>query len=101
MLKKLDVGRKFMTKQYKASDLNVHEYGRGHKKLFIMYTDYNYDPVYGPRHSTRVYPDVQGNKANAIKEALDWLNNTERGVGEPWVIRNSPKKIQIVYQWGW
>lgn len=85
-----------MTKKYKASDLDVHEYGRGHKKLFVMYTDYHDN-----RWHTRVYPDVRGNKARAVKEALDWLNNTERGVGEPWVMRNSPKKIQIAYQWGW
>lgn len=88
-------------KKYKASDLNVHEYGTGHRKLFVMYTDYKEDEDGSPRWYTRVYPDVRGNKANATKEALDWLNNTERGVGEPWVMRNSPKKIQIAYQWGW
>ena len=88
-----------MPKKYKASDLDIHEYGRGHNKLFIMYTDYIYTEGVGPRWHTRVYPDVQGNKAKAVKEALGWLNGDT--VGEPWVMRNSPKKVLIAYQWGW
>ena len=88
-----------MATKYKASDLNVHIYGRGRKKLFIMYTDYTYENGVGPRWHTRVYPDVRGNKANAIREAIKWLNENE--IGEPWVVRNSPKKISLGYEWGW
>lgn len=88
-----------MITKYKAVDLNIQEYGNGRKKLFIMYADYTYEDGIGPRWHTRVYPDVRGNKANAVKEALEWLNGDT--VGEPWVMRNSPKKIQLAYHWGW
>lgn len=86
-----------MSKQYKKSDLTVIDYGSGRKKLFIIYTDYEHND-YGGRYFTRVYPDVRGNKTNAIKEALTWLN--VKDVGEPWVVRNKESKIFIQYDWG-
>ena len=84
-----------MKKKYKASDLNIHAYGGGHGKLFIMYTDYTYEDGVGPRWHTRVYPDICGNKAKAVKQALRWLNTMD--VPAPNVVRNSPKKLGLVY----
>lgn len=86
-----------MNKQYKKSELTVIDYGSGRKKLFIIYTDYKHND-FGGRYSTRVYPDVRGNKAEATKQALDWLNKNI--VGEPWVVRNKESKIFISYDWG-
>ena len=84
-----------MTKKYKKSDLTALAYGSGHNKRFIIYTDYKELPnTRGPWH-TRVYPDVRGNQAKAIAEALDWLNNEE--IGEPWIYRNNPSKFFIAY----
>lgn len=88
-----------MTKKYKKSDLDIHSYGKGHGKLFIMYTDFEYIEGKGPGWSTRVYPDITGNKAKATKQALDWLNGNE--VGRPYVVRNSRKKISITYKFGY
>lgn len=86
-----------MVKQYKKSDLTVIDYGSGRKKLFIIYTDYEHND-YGGRYFTRVYPDVRGNKSEALKQAIDWLNKNI--VGEPWVVRNKESKIFISYDWG-
>ncbi|MFA6569989.1 MAG: hypothetical protein WCT77_01995 [Bacteroidota bacterium] len=87
-----------MKKRYKKSELEIHTYGGGRNKKFIVYTDFVRD-YYGSRTSyTRVYPDVKGNKANAIKEALDWLNNKD--IYEPWIVRNKPCKFLIQYSWG-
>lgn len=86
-------------KKYKADDLNIHTYGSGHDKVFIMYTDFEQIEGQGPRWYTRAYPDIRGNKAKATKQALKWLN--EDTIGEPYIVRNSPKKILIQYEWGW
>jgi len=80
-------------KKYRISELQVMAYGTGRNKRFIIYTDYM-ETVNGPWH-TRVYPDVRGNAKEAVKEALDWLNNRE--IGEPWVYRNKPSKFFIAY----
>ena len=88
-----------MTKKYTKADLQVEIYGNGRKKLFVMYTDYEYIPGEGHGWSTRVYSDFRGNKANAIKQALDWLNTGD--VGEPWIVRNNRKKISLVYKFGY
>lgn len=81
-------------KLYKKSDLNVQTYGSGKKKKFIIYTDFE-ETDRGPVWNTRVYPDIQGNKKNAIKQSLDWLNR--ENIPEPWVVRNSPRKISLTY----
>lgn len=86
-----------MTKKYKKSDLDVHTYGSGRKKLFIVYTDYEHND-YGGKYHTRVYPDIRGNKTEATKQALEWLNGNE--VGEPWVVKGKASKIFISYSWG-
>ena len=80
---------------YVKNELTVETYGRGHDKVFIVYTDYTHDSETGPRWHTRVYPDIKGNKAKATQQALKWLN--EGNVGEPWVVRNSPSKIFLSY----
>jgi len=83
-----------MKKKYTAKDLDVHIYGRGRNKNFIMYTDFTKDKN-GPRWHTRVYPDIEGNKAKAIKQALNWLNRDN--VPCPWIYWESPRKISITY----
>ncbi len=88
-----------MAKKYRKSDLDVHIYGHGRDKLFIMYTDYDYIQGEGPGWSTRVYPDIRGNKTNAVRQALAWLN--DGSVGEPWIVRNSRKKISLTYKFGY
>lgn len=85
-------------KKYTKADLDVHIYGRGKNKRFIIYTDFEQAENLGPRWHTRVYPDIEGNQAKAIRQALDWLNRTgDNIVEEPYIIRNSPKKLQIVF----
>jgi len=81
-------------KKYKKSDLDIHIYGHGRNKTFIIYTDFTIDKN-GPRWHKRVYPDIEGNKAKATKQALNWLNDTD--IEKPWIYRNSPKKIMITY----
>lgn len=88
-----------MNKIYKKSDLDVHTYGHGRNKNFVIYTDYDYILGEGQSWSTRVYPDIEGNKEKAIKQALEWLNAGD--VGEPWIIRNSRKKISLTYKFGY
>jgi hypothetical protein len=84
-----------MSKKYKASDLNIHAYGRGHGKRFIMYTDFIYEEGIGPRWHTRVYPDICGNVTKAVTQTLRWLN--KMNVPSPNVVRNSPEKLALVY----
>ena len=88
-----------MRKKYKKSDLQVLTYGKGRSKLFIVYTDYEELPNSNGPWNTRVYPDVRGNKADAIAEALHWLND-DCGVGAPWVVKNKPSKLFVAYTWG-
>ena len=85
-----------MTKKYKKTNLEVHTYGTGRNKKFIIYTDY--EPTdNGPWH-TRIYPDIRGNTAKAVLQAIDWLN--DESVGEPWIVRNKPSKFFISYSFG-
>jgi len=81
-------------KKYSVKDLNIHVYGRGFNKKFIMYTDFTHTPEDGPRWHTQVYPDIEGNKAKATKQALRWLNS---GKWDYYNIFTGQKKISIVY----
>lgn len=81
-----------MTKKYKASDLNIHIYGRGRNKKFIMYTDFNED---GNRWHKKVYPDMEGNKAKATKQALKWLNSPE--LSAKYAVFEGETKVSIAY----
>ena len=60
--------------KYKKSDLEIHAYGSGRNKCFIMYTDYDSKEY---RWNTKVYPDINGNKAKAVAQVLRWLNNPD------------------------
>ena len=82
-------------KKYKAKDLNIHIYGNGRNKKFIMYTDYEYQDGIGPRWHKRVYPDIEGNKAKAVKQALKWLNDEE--LSNRFAVFTNPTKIFIAY----
>lgn len=82
-------------KKYKKSELDVHTYGRGRDKKFIIYTDYKYTEGEGPRWNTTVYPDIEGNKERAIKQALNWLNNPE--CWKQYAVFQGPTKISIAY----
>jgi hypothetical protein len=84
-----------MTKKYKESDLDIHIYGSGRNKSFIMYTDFKRVEGVGPQWHTRVYPDIEGNKTKAVKQALRWLNKLYPS--EPWIYKNHPRKIAITY----
>jgi len=86
-----------MDRKYRKSDLDVHTFGHGRNKCFVIYTDYTYGDEIGPgpRWHTRVYPDIQGNKTKATNQALRWLNNGD--VPEPWVYKNKPRKLMITY----
>ena len=89
-------------KTYKKSDLRVQTYGSGRHKMFIAFTDYEVVDKIGRRWHTRVYPDIEGNKSKATKQALQWLNRTEELVPSPWVVRNSPVKLPFQYnQYGY
>lgn len=85
-----------MKRKYNSANVTIVSYGSGRKKRFIVYADYK-ESVYGPWH-TRVYPDVTGNATEALREALQWLNEGE--ISEPWIIRNKPSKFFIVYTFG-
>lgn len=85
-----------MTKKYKKADLDIHTYGRGRNKRFIMYTDFTHESGNGPRWHTQVYPDIEGNKEKATQQALRWLNDPS--VHSRFAVyTNNPRKIQIVY----
>jgi len=60
--------------KYTKKDLCVHTYGRGRDKKFIIYTDFIKKDT---RWHTTVYPDIEGNKENAIHQALYWLNSKD------------------------
>jgi hypothetical protein len=78
--------------KYTVDDLNVHIYGRGRNKKFIMYTDYdsNINKWY-----TRVYPDIEGNKVKAIRQVLRWLNNPSMSI--KYAVFTEATKISLSY----
>lgn len=81
--------------KYRKEDLEVHTYGNGRGKKFIIYTDFIRDET-GARWHTQVYPDIEGNTGKAIKQALNWLNND--GIKKDFaIVKNNPSKVSIVY----
>lgn len=83
-------------KKYKVKDLNVHTYGSGRNKKFIIYTDYEYSDTTGPIWHTKVFPDIEGNKAKAIKESLYLLNSDT--IFKPFFVKTGDFKVQISYR---
>lgn len=78
--------------KYIADDLNIHIYGRGRNKKFVMYTDY--DESINKWH-TRVYPDIEGNKAKAVRQTLRWLNNPSMWM--KYAVFTGETKVSICY----
>jgi len=78
-------------KKYRLVDLNVHPYGHGSYKRFIVFTDFNKTLH---KWETKVYPDIEGNKANATRQALRWLNSEDQS---RYHIFHTPSKIPLQY----
>ncbi len=49
----------------------------------------------GPKWHTTVYPDIEGNKERATKQALAWLNNPD--CWKQYSVFQGPTKISIAY----